>query len=706
LTFFSETNTDATTIDQRDAATGPLVGPLDAFETSWNAQKRTSAMFGIEKSFWEMDDQQVRTLRDAGVENIPELSPLAMKLTNNYSIGPEGSWRDYLDIARFYSKGGDPELATRLNEYDNSINEIKKKHPGLNLMTSRDMFYTLREQAQTLDRKESTDRRTIGGTIGGFIGGAISSFNPDTDPFNFVTSVVGGFGKTAVARIATEAGAQGLIETVNQVTGVQEQRDILGLSTGFADAAMRVGMTAAGGAAIQGVGEGLAAAGRRWFRNTKVDPAPDPTPLLLEYKPQVDPAVARDTWVNTRMQDTFGKDWQARAEKDKRGMFTKKYNSLLTEYDAREKITDALAAGGSYDEVAHLVSPLSNTRNGRARTMMDLDYMASRLEEWSGEPPIFVRPRTATAIPEPITGVKFGKILESAADNERTIDAMARRLDDRAFMQYDRLAEQKATYSRWLQEMRPDTKPIQDTVDEINMKIDRLKDRMNRVGNRRRAEMQKDVDALVAERTPHDELLAGRDTPSMAHIRNQLIQTDEKMRDLAPVLARAYAHAKGEWEADEPIREGIRQMIREGSSSLPSHPEFDFDEILPPSIFPKGLVDKAPILRDAPKVEDSMRVNADAADYAQKIVAENMKTLDDALTQYRSRIDAMLNEKESTIVVDGQEFKIDLDKDTIIVPHEDGTGGKSVTLREFLEDNAETEYELKAVQTCSIGKAT
>lgn len=688
MTMWSEENKDAMGVSSDQAALGPRVGFLDRWATSWDAQSRASAAFGIEDSFRDEEAQQIRSLKEAGVENIPSLAPYAHGFASDYSIGPVYGTKNYLTISRFYARGGDEGVANFVNEYDNRVDELKKKFPNLNLRTSREMFDTVVAKAQKAESDLANQRTTAMGDVGGFLGGAVAGMNPRTDPLNFMSLGAGGPGKNVLMRIGAQAGIQGVTEGVNQITGVQEERAILGLEHGFGDAVSRVAGAAVGGAAVQGIGEGIGAgikaAGKRWFRNTEIDPAPtivpEEKPMLLLEGPKYS---NRPEWSGQAAWEADVKDYQ------------------------QQVVRDLINGTRSYTEELHPLSPYSNTRMGKARTAMDLDYMTSRLEAWDGEAPHIVPPRTETAIPRVINDFTTPEVKFDIHNPGKTLDTMAREFDPSTFRVYDDLAKRVSTYRQWLQDMHPEgvarREKLQAQIDDLDTKMQNLSYNMSKVGSRRRGEMQVKMDALKAQRDGLHEDMRSFDTPDMARIREELIADDNKMRDMAPIVGRAYAAAQKQWDLGAADREAVWQMVKDAKTELrktdAQATPLDYETLA--AGFDQSIIDRAPILKEAPKVEAKMKEGADAADYATAIIRENMTKLDQALEQYRSSIDALINQKDGVVEINGQEYKLDLDKDKIAVPHEEGTGGKLISIRQLLEENADTEADLKAVSVCS-----
>ena len=674
MTFLSDSNKDAYSVSPDSAATGPLVGFFKSFETSVDAQMRASAQYGIEYFMQELDWQQTKSMLDAGVENPPQLmlslegtergegtrslQQILRKDSGYYEdFVPERSG-EYLDVARRYAgEEISPEFEERLQAYDARVLKMREDRPDLNLMTSRQMMDRVKEEAVAAERAQQNARRTWGGTLGDFTGGALASMNPNTDPLNFYTLALGGAGKTALARIGSQVGAQGAIETVNQITGVQEERQLLGLSSGFTDAATRIGATALGAGVLQGAGEAVVAGARRWFRNTPDDPAPPvtvaqdaPEPLALPKPAEMKEAAQA-----------------ARLEQEPR----------------------------SYLDVIADKAPLSGIRAGAPRTAADLTDMSRQLDDWAGGNPVAMTPRTGNAtFPG---GVPMPRVDTRAATDNNRLYQMAREADPDTFNKYDRMVERRNVYRRWIDELAEGRDAdVQSTMEAIDRRIHSLEAKLRTTqGKNNKAKVRNQIKEAEADRASLLKVSKSQETPDIARVRADLVKLDEKMRDVAPLIGRAYSRARGRWGETTDELDAVWGAYREGRSQ----PEMPATNTLPDYDTALTLTDRAPILRQADKVEPG----ATSADTARAIVAENAKVLDDAIEAYRAQIKSLVDVSDTgKLRVNGTEYEFDLDADTMFVPHESGTGGKEVKLREFLDDTKRAEDELEAVSTCSL----
>lgn len=691
MSFFSEINQDAVTVAPERAATGPRVGFLRAFETSFNAQTRGAALFGIQDAMRNREEAQRTALRNAGVENIPSLSQQADDpfrfLTD---LG-----NDYIETARFLEsdvpenvRGAtiDPRLQQRIRDYDKRILELRKEFPDLRLETADELWQSIRTEAQEFERRATSERKDLGGVIGEFAGGAIGAMNPNTDPLNVATLSVGGAGRTAAVRIAGQAGAQGVVETINQITGVQEQRDLLGLDHGLSDAAMRVGAAMIGGAAVQGVGEVLVAGARRLFRPTRHDPVPDvPAPVR-------EPLPASD-----------------------------RVPTGVVPQDEALAASVLVQRPQAYYDFMNEVSPLRGTRAGKARTLEDLKHVEAQLDTWEGPAPWAVPPKMDTA---PARGLnEFARVPDLTGQAERaSIDAIARKVDPQTMSRYDELADAKAQARVQLAAATVDRDASLKgaaRLDAIGDELARIDAKIARASAKNRKRLGKEREEIAARQTAEQEALAITDTPSMATIRRRIMGIDEQMRDMAELVSRAYARARGKWTATEADRDAITAMMREGRKDVGPTAESEafVDNVQ------RTLVDDVPMLAERPA---DMKADADAADVVKAVLEKRADAADEAIETFRSEAARIVKdaekydeldaagkraarekaEAEGTLPpgkykVEGFDDPVDINDKLSIV--DEATGDvRTVSIREMLAEQVQREEDLKAVQSCSI----
>ncbi len=216
---------------------------------------------------------------------------------------------------------------------------------------------------------------------------------------------------------------------------------------------------------------------------------------------------------------------------------------------------------------------------------------------------------------------------------------------------------------------------------------------------RRAAKTRKDI--LSVEEQKAELIVKSNDSDDVKRMRALVMREDEKMRDLAPLVSRAYARAQQKWNNTEADRLSIRKMMREGKSTLePSVDEPNFKYRAP-----SQPVDEAPILKRAGNAET--KPGTVGVDEAIAVVAKETKVKEQALDAFSSRLDDIINSKKGTeLDIPGSDTKLNLDRDKIWVPHEDGTGGREVSIRDLIKDTKRSQDELEAVSLCSPRKTS
>ena len=328
--------------------------------------------------------------------------------------------------------------------------------------------------------------------------------------------------------------------------------------------------------------------------------------------------------------------------------------------------------------------------------------MTQQLDDWTGPRPWEVAPKTETALPRSTSDFAAPEVRMTA--QRLSVDERARIVDPATFRQYDALAERVNTYRRWIDELA-DTRDagIMSRLQDVDDRIYALEAKMQKQTGRRLAKSKRDLLALEAEKQRIVDESAGVESRDMARVRQALLKADEKMRDLAPAVSRAYARARDQWDASEEAVQAVMQAVREGRREIPL-------EVMPASKLQEvetALTDVAPVLREAENLDMRVTPSTTTADVALKATAEMAKVFDTALDDYRASLDGLIDlEKNGTMTVEGQDVTFNLDQDRIFVPNEEGTGGRDLTIRQVLEENRASEYELEAVSVCSTRRTS
>lgn len=658
--YFDETNRDALRVALDEVARSPRLGFLDSLDASYEAQYRASSLLGVQQAMMELDREQALAAHNAGIAYTP-LADRDYTRTEALMPGDDLGYGTFLDIAR--TSVGEPASDDdgRILRFDAQIAALRDAHPNVEWRTSAEMFGEVARRARDAERRWSEADTTVGGMLGGFIGGTLAALDPRTDPLNFATLPLGGAGRTALARIAGQAAAQGAVEGANQALGVQEQRRLQGLDYGLVDAAGRIGGAAIGGAVVQGAGEALGAAWRgaraRWFTDV-----PEPVEAFqAPAQPATRPAEAPPPQPATRP-------------------------APLYDLDA------ALQAAG----VTRRTAPLLR---------QDVDHVAAQLDAWDGPAPRAVAPpRTSTAVQT--DRITTPDVDASRAEVGRSVDDIARTVDPETFAVYDKLAarvrEGRAAFEAITGRSADEFTALTDEIATVEYKAAR---------SRSAAAADRYAARLSELRGAREGVLRGA-PPETAALADALERANARVRDLAPAVSRAYARARDEWELQAPEREAMREMFRQGGKSLPDTSRYAVDpdaltrEALA-SFYAPTLAERVPLLASRPDIVNAAPPGADAADIARTIVAENAKRLDEATEAYQAIVGRLLAvaedaEGSTRISIDGTDYTFDLDRDTVVVPLDDGSGSREVSVRELLKSSERDAQELESVATCSV----
>lgn len=147
------------------------------------------------------------------------------------------------------------------------------------------------------------------------------------------------------------------------------------------------------------------------------------------------------------------------------------------------------------------------------------------------------------AEPEPVTPTA-----EPPVPPAPSIDQVVRQNEPDLFHQFDTLAQEKATYMRWLGDLKETQReqaeaqaPHADEIADLQARLadENTTPRLAKKYQARLAEMLPEHDAFI-------ENIVSRDSPDMARVRQSLMQADFRMRDLAPDVTAAYQRARAQ----------------------------------------------------------------------------------------------------------------------------------------------------------------
>lgn len=254
-----ETNRRAFPMDLPHSS-GPQTGIPENYDAVFQEAYRVGARFALEAEFQQRYEDTLDRVYEKTGERLPNIrKPEHLKQIARAL--EEGSTLPMLDEVLFETRAD--ELSTNARQYTVDMENIAERLRILNaedpsIPTLDGIWKQTQQDLEEIERRAADvgERATFLGKVGGFVGGMVGSFS-FRDPFNIATLGVGGVGKTLAARLATEAGAQSVIEGINQFTGVAENRELLGLDQSLERSLQAIAFAAVGGAGIRGVAEGV-----------------------------------------------------------------------------------------------------------------------------------------------------------------------------------------------------------------------------------------------------------------------------------------------------------------------------------------------------------------------------------------------------------------------------------------------------------------
>lgn len=659
MSFYTSVNEEATRIPIADASTGPEVGAFDAIKRAWQYGSLYESQFGVRMDIVYQERENEQRIAKAGGKIPASLFPIEGGGEDITGMRP----RDFSQADKMVeaiNNNDERAYSATVGDRDIELAKLQKQYPDAGIKTYAQMYSDMQGRYQKM--KAGIGREyTLGGDIGWIAGEMASSLRPDVNPISALTTPLGGAGKTALGRIATQGGAQAAAQALEEVTGVRANKRLLREDPTVGESVSNVLIAGLGGAGLQGLGElgyvAFKGASRRWFKSAPNDPAPAPEPLPAPEAPPV--------YKEPVLQEM--------------PTLTAEANAKLT-----RAVRETIGNGNA------------NMRVARA----DFDFMGRELQRWDGPEPWAVPPNTFSRPILPSENVSIRTDFKAKSAGE-TLDEMVRRLDPETFRVFDKLAQDKKLARDQVEtalaarnvDVEKELVPMRARISELEEKLDNANRRKSKIYNEQIKEARGQLAAREAE-------LLGADTNSAAIYRQQVMKADEAMRDMAPAVSRAYARAQGKWELRESQRMQIEDMITKGETSI--------DRIGPPR---PTVVDKAqmeltrvPLHEKIPELSAGRSIRKDgedAADVVKRVHTEEAKLEEIAADSFTARIPEALKEGGVKLDVDGAEHAINLDEE-ITIAGDDGLA-KKTTIRAMLQEVHEYDEVMKAVSTCSVG---
>lgn len=654
-------------VSAEEAAFAPRSGFLEAFSQAYDLQAKTWSQFGLELALRNHEQEMFSRIREAGAEPPPSLNDTEDTALLGGSLTLEGlapgvNSQRYLDTARSLSGEDvdDENLPALLAQRDAKLRALRSKFPNAGIKTYGELFADVKADAVAAEERSERTPLSFGGTLGDFIGGAAGSMRPSSDPLNFATLGVGGAGRSVAARIASEGGAQGAIETINQFTGVQENRKLLGLQYGVSQAAAQIALTAAGGAGLRATGEAAAAGVRRWFRSTNIDPAPTPAEINV---PDRAPRSGEQLLLT--------------------GPSSPRRTQTVPEGD---DLPDVMFAGEGQrpslnPEVIEAGAPRGPIPPPQRRLAAPLDDIG----------PIVHREAQRSGL-SPLRPLDFGRLISE--ETQRQVPGTDSRLGRKRF------AEDVAAVAEQL-EIFGGTRPA-----DVRPSVDAAA-----AGKLGSAQVKQSGPYMITEKGAS--ISARQADPDAfrlrANIERRLTKVEERIEsdvraarassDGAKAADAAEAHVRAQ---NKPFVDRLEHKLRAAQTSVEraeavSQGRFSRDSAIDAPEAAVRTPEPAPDVRtdaSTPQARTATTEIREATEHATKVA-------DEAVDRFRGMVGRLLAEETGEIHLPSGK-KLDLDGDTMVVPTKEGEGSRTVTVRQALREMQEDEDILRAVNSCSI----
>lgn len=227
---------------------GPTTDFSDNLKASYDSIDKVNSTFGLTEMWTDelhkRDDQiyQLTGKRPGVFYTAPEFIE---KYRQNPAPDAQGYGPDADPILRAYDSAVKAE---------NEIDGLRKQYPQIK--TRDDIFKDISAKRAAIEERAAdvSNRAGVTGTVGGLVGGMAGSMTINS-PVNVATLPVGGFGKTVLTRVGTEALTQATIAGVDQAL-VAEDYKRMGETLPASQMAQSVLFAGLAGAAFRGVHEG------------------------------------------------------------------------------------------------------------------------------------------------------------------------------------------------------------------------------------------------------------------------------------------------------------------------------------------------------------------------------------------------------------------------------------------------------------------
>lgn len=448
-------------------------GFLGALENAYSTDTKTNQSFSYENTLSRLENGQIEKAQQAGIT----LNPLSDVHAGYFDKSLVWNSSPYKMLGN--NDTSNDELNKHIQEHDDIIKKANAENPNLNLLTYQQMSDAVKADAKQTNYDSSIEKRTWGGTAGMLAGGIIASLNPySNSALGIASNFVGGFGKNIATRALVNAGVAGGTTAVEDLTSVNNERQMLGLPKN--NVLKDTAMSALGGAAISVGLDGLSHS----LDNIRGE---NPMAEFAEKNKNLEPAEPIDNNVSVN-NDPILSDLYAK----------KIYGDHI---DANAKVTEDLASTASQLE----------TFGGP--TLNDLEYMIKK------------------------EGYELNEDRQNILEtNGNDIDGLADSIDPNITRQYNEVNDglERIEYAR--ENMRDDYKALpskeeQQSIVDAREKISKNNANIDNINNNL-IQTNKDIKSLKSQITKNNKGLDSIQDPDTLSLKKQHIaELNNKLND-------------------------------------------------------------------------------------------------------------------------------------------------------------------------------
>lgn len=484
---FDEPNADAYHLSHEEGSAGPLLGFMDSLDASWQAQTKVHSLLAVQQDMRAVEQEQIKKMREAGLRPHKSLDDSGDIPVDPFS-GQEGPAGQAYNQQRYTTLAR--SLADNGSYSDPAVAERDKEIEAAKKERPDLGLMTYPEMfGKVREQAQAIEaRNSLPKTVGGYVGSLIGGAAGGMNPATDPLSAVIGAATAPLggATILGRVAAQGAAQGGTEALNLALGVDNENILLGHPKKTLGEQALQVAGAAVGGAAiQGVGEAAVIGGRR-----------LFTGRWFNDVPAPKAEPFGPPNMYGPFLPQGEVPGRM--------KPGLPLTQYPDFESF--AFAHG--YD-----TSEYGRSREAALRTATDLDHTTSMLDQWAGPAPIdLAPPGTATTPFRSPEGVAYDTPYQNYIDRLETVDDVARRLDPDLFRQYDSLTQSR---------------------DRIKAIIDAAETRFKEF---------RGPDTFFERSLKEHE-------NRQAMLRAELQAVDQQMRDLAPLVTRAYGQAEKTWRS-------------------------------------------------------------------------------------------------------------------------------------------------------------